>query len=156
MVEIVVLSVVCAHAGSTQYTQNTNSTETQNMGSNGGGGGSGVWPQARDEVVFFHLSDKMPDYALKSHFKKYGAVLEVCLHAKDPRCGRAQLGMVFWMHKPPPCCSEGARASATFLPQSDVVMHSPGCSKSVTLVQVGCGDIRVLGSCGGRARALWR
>ena len=44
------------------------------------------WPQPRDEVVYFHLSDKMPDYALHSHFEKYGPVTDVCLHAKDPTC----------------------------------------------------------------------
>jgi hypothetical protein len=45
-----------------------------------------LWPQPRDEVIFFRLSDKMPDYALKGHFKTYGAVESVVLHRSDDLC----------------------------------------------------------------------
>jgi hypothetical protein len=44
------------------------------------------WPPARNEIAFFHLSQKMPGYALKSHFEKYGPVQQVFLHDNDPRC----------------------------------------------------------------------
>ena len=59
------------------------------------------WPQPRDEVVFFHLSDKMPDYALHSHFEKYGPVTDVCLHAKDPTCAASSYGVLY--DKVSPC-----------------------------------------------------
>jgi hypothetical protein len=45
-----------------------------------------IWPQPQDKVIFFHLSDKMPAYALKGHFEKYGAVESVMLHHADNQC----------------------------------------------------------------------
>ena len=71
-------------AGSTQNTENNGAVGNQMMQQHQQQPPA-IWPQASAEVVFFHLSSNMPDYALKSHFESYGPVLDVCLHSKDPR-----------------------------------------------------------------------
>lgn len=95
--------------------------------------GSLGWPAARDEVVYFHLSDKMPDFALQSHFEKYGPVIDVCLHAKDPTCASmpcsvcAQLTGRAYAHK---LCAGHGRAVAP--------LHAPATVLSISYLIRGC------------------